>query len=858
MSSPSNHTSTEFNHDQAQTTQGGQPNLRFAVADSPNDIVPPEDSHSAHRVHIVEVPDVFPDNQNDREADVEDHDEIEIDMDDMSTTLLTAPAGPRVNTTSSNTNGKQQQSDSATTAEPVSATTAASTTSSTAPMVTNNNGGGDNSLRDNHRKFITSLLDEFLEHHGPSGSHHGHGGEGGDEDNMSHSRNPSAVLIALTKALASFGAPTHSLEFHMTEVSRGLGHPALFAVLPTYTLVTFDNEDVPGLGSQTLFIHTAAGRNLYKLQLVDELCRRVASYASEQPHETNGTMMDLAGSKGSLESAGSVRKSVASYVSTRTGTPGSTSRMGSGFIENGGVGGVLATVKEKLGRVGSWRVYLKWLGWGELKDDKEGETEDDNDNCTDAAFPKRLRRKSPVGFSGTGISKSSFVGTDDPEQRKAHLAMLKEEVLSLASRGPGFFNLSNQNKHDEGHHHHHSHHSHHHHGHHHGHHHHHHHHRRNTNVGLLNLYRHYKDRHSTAFAMIAVEDAITKLEEIVALPPLYKPWMQVLFNGIASAGCAGMFFGGGWFDVLISFIMGFTCGMFGRVAVRPFDKVYEFVAAFFVALLTRTMIWQGVPLCYTATTLSSCIFLLQGISITLAMVELATRNMIVGTSRLFYSLTVTCLIGFGLDLGATVASLVFSISKMPPLTDPDPNVPLTDPDTGYAEIIEWPHVCTPIGPFVSSLVLFLPTCLALCMSIEAHPRQFPVMIVSAMLAKVISTYTWTPLGPQLSSAIAAFAAGSVSNLYGRITGMPAVVPAMSALMMLVPGAMAVKGVTSFLGPDPSEGIGLVVRVLSVSLSLGMGLFLAGMVVPSIEKIEGYLQYRHKTLDKVERLEDLHF
>jgi hypothetical protein len=124
---------------------------------------------------------------------------------------------------------------------------------------------------------------------------------------------------------------------------------------------------------------------------------------------------------------------------------------------------------------------------------------------------------------------------------------------------------------------------------------------------------------------------------------------------------------------------------------------------------------------------------------------------------LFGRLTITALIGFGLDLGQAIPSVILGISKYPPTiaTGPGP--------TG-----ELPVVCTPIDDHLK-LVLFLPTTIALNMSINAHWRQLPGMIFTALLAFTVSKLTWGQLGPQLSSALSAFCAGSFGNIYGRIT-----------------------------------------------------------------------------------------
>lgn len=57
------------------------------------------------------------------------------------------------------------------------------------------------------------------------------------------------------------------------------------------------------------------------------------------------------------------------------------------------------------------------------------------------------------------------------------------------------------------------------------------------------------------------------------------------------------------------------------------------------------------------------IWLLQGVTITFAIVELMTKNLISGTVHLFYGIIMSALIGFGLDLGTVVFGHSMGISK---------------------------------------------------------------------------------------------------------------------------------------------------------------------------------------------------
>jgi uncharacterized membrane protein YjjB (DUF3815 family) len=232
----------------------------------------------------------------------------------------------------------------------------------------------------------------------------------------------------------------------------------------------------------------------------------------------------------------------------------------------------------------------------------------------------------------------------------------------------------------------------------------------------------------------------------------------------------------------------------------------------------------------------------------MSLVELLTRNMVTGTSRLFYSLTLTILVGFGLDSGAAVVAFVLNVPKIPPLTD-------EDGDGSYD------GVCKPFSHSVKYILLFFPGALALILNLNSHYKQIPIIMLTATIAFLI-TDAWTSyLTPQLASALASFTSCVISNIYAKYRGVPAIIPTLSALRVLVPGGLAVKSISDLANSNVSSGLVLAGRVFSVALSIGLGMFLAVMVTTPTEW-SSYIKKRFRLIDDVgvaaENLEPLHF
>ncbi|KAJ3260940.1 hypothetical protein HK104_006841, partial [Borealophlyctis nickersoniae] len=496
------------------------------------------------------------------------------------------------------------------------------------------------------------------------------------------------------------------LEFHMEQVAKGLGHKAQFAVFPNYTLVAFDREEYPALGSQTLFFSTTSGLDMYKLHLVDELARRVASYGSPLPpigSKLPPDMLhhhDFAGvAEGDFPGyVGSVRAGRRLRPRSRIGRFASMLTM-SGALDRaaGGIGSIDPTPNPKhfgsrarLRRASSLQRMLNGESEREGSGDEDERGADGDGQHDEEENRGRERQRtfqSPSrysdleqGGSASGGNGSSSTSSDDEESMEENL---KRWILNLASYGPGFWTQKSAPSSSK----------------------------KTTNakagvnepadsdaydvtddpsepllhnkeleevvsaateksklsasmagaigaavaaavdgqVGKVELNASDAAKaQAAAFEYIAVEDAMKRLKQIVALPDLHPPWAQHLLAGVATGAQAGLFFNGGWVDVGVAAVLGAFVGFLGDFCEgqHTLDKIYEFMGAVIISFVTRTLIHFDVPLCYSATTLSSVINLVQGVTITLAMVELATKNVVSGTTRLAYGLTMTGIIGY--------------------------------------------------------------------------------------------------------------------------------------------------------------------------------------------------------------------
>ncbi|KAJ3150993.1 hypothetical protein HDU86_006249 [Geranomyces michiganensis] len=588
-------------------------------------------------------------------------------------------------------------------------------------------------------------------------------------------------LVHLASALYAYGTPSHALNYHMAQVAKGLGHRAEFSCFPTFMLVAFRHRDEPA--AHPLYFSASTGQDLFKLQLVDELARRVASYGSSTApggafaHRGSVSTPDLEAGHGPAlrRRPGILRAATMGSVSSFTDFGKSKRRHSlqseheaARFDDVARKGSILVKAVNAFKRKGN-------VSPADVRDVVESPVEEQDDSSSDEESDLKQWILDLASFGhgffqgGSGSSKHAKKKGQESDQDSSSddEPCSSRPLLKKKRSKPKALAIDAKQDHS-------------------------------TNSSNEQVNQPAEEKSSApspaemadAFELIAVEDATRRLKQIVSLPDFYPEWAQYLLTGIACGGGAGLFFGGGWWDVLVSTVLGCFIGFMGGIfeGQRTLDKIYEFAGAVVVSFIIRTLVHFGVPLCYSSSVLSSCMFLLQGVTITLALVELGTRHMISGTARLAYGVTMTGLIGYGLDLGASASSKIFDIPKVPT-------------DSG--------DVCPgELDAFVK-MALFLPTSLALSMSSLAHPLQLAGMTVVSGVGFGVYTLASGKFSENLSSAIGAFAVGVASNIHARWAGTPAIVNDLGGLSMLFPGGLAVKGIMKVIeGDDIVDGLGL--------------------------------------------------
>ncbi|MBI5549088.1 MAG: threonine/serine exporter family protein [Deltaproteobacteria bacterium] len=292
---------------------------------------------------------------------------------------------------------------------------------------------------------------------------------------------------------------------------------------------------------------------------------------------------------------------------------------------------------------------------------------------------------------------------------------------------------------------------------------------------------------------------------ILARPPTYGPLITVACYGLSAAAGADLF-GGGLKEVAVSFGIGLVIGVLALLAgkipglARGFEPTGAFIASAASVVLTRVLGHFSTEV----TTLAALVYLLPGLTLTLAMTELATRNLMSGTSRMTGAAMVFLQLAFGVALGRRVDVL---LPKAPPVVE-------------LIQLPAWTTVPTLIVITLSLAVLF-----------RARLRDVGWILLAAVLAYGGGRLGARWLGPELGAFVGALALGVVSNAIARALNRPTAITTVPGVMVLVPGSVGFRSLESMMAQDVVAGLATAFSMILVLVGMAAGLILANSIVP---------------------------
>lgn len=194
--------------------------------------------------------------------------------------------------------------------------------------------------------------------------------------------------------------------------------------------------------------------------------------------------------------------------------------------------------------------------------------------------------------------------------------------------------------------------------------------------------------------------------------------------------------------------------------------------------------------------------LLPGLTLTLAMTELATGHLVSGATRCISAGMVFFQLGFGILVGLRVAGIeAYEV------------IPVVSASLAHASA----------GAFLLVLgvaVLFV-----------IRARDTPITLFITGLAFYSCRLTGAWLGAEVGALIAATIVGLSSHAFARIRDRPSSTLTLPGVVMLVPGSLGIFAVSAATLHDPSQALHLFFRMMMVLVGLSTGILVSAAALP---------------------------
>jgi uncharacterized membrane protein YjjP (DUF1212 family) len=303
----------------------------------------------------------------------------------------------------------------------------------------------------------------------------------------------------------------------------------------------------------------------------------------------------------------------------------------------------------------------------------------------------------------------------------------------------------------------------------------------------------------------SLDGCAARLEEIIGAPPLWSGWPFVLLGFLLSSSVA-VLLGGGWNEVLCGGLVGMLFVSAHLVLSRgprlgPATPVILCAAAALCAHALSLALPQQNPF---ITAVAGVVLLLPGFTLTIAMSELATQNLLSGTGRLAGVVLLLFMMGAGLVIGTQIGERL---------------IPTHSTGT-LAPVPAWM-----IWPAIAALGV------SMLGVLQAPLRAVHVMVGGCLLSWAVFSLVGAVLGNIVGAFAGALAVASAGHLYAYGTGQPDILVKIPGLLTLVPGSMGFRGLHALIEQDSAVGIALMTNMTLTGAVLAVGLLLADNIVP---------------------------
>ncbi|KAI9323243.1 hypothetical protein BX666DRAFT_1884679 [Dichotomocladium elegans] len=327
---------------------------------------------------------------------------------------------------------------------------------------------------------------------------------------------------------------------------------------------------------------------------------------------------------------------------------------------------------------------------------------------------------------------------------------------------------------------------------------------------------------------VSVDEALEFIDRVMTDPPFYSKWLNPLVYGLASfCGCL-LFFGGFWYDALVSGGLAMILAVYelftGRI--QSFQPIWEITICIIIGFVARALTLFS--FCFTSIAFSAFIVILPGYTMAIAIVELVSRQLVSGVVRMVYAIIYSFLLSYGIQMGSELYIAI------------DPSTAHTSSECGRASTLTSCDAQRIDQRFFFLLVpLFA---LTYCVYVRARPFRWPLCIIVSAVGYVVNYLLSCHAGApsQILQVVPAFSIGLLGNLYTKLTGKLSFDAVLLGIFYLTPGSLGLKagyGLFDSSTTDDStantlgnNGASFALAMIETAIGITIGLFVATLLV----------------------------
>lgn len=306
----------------------------------------------------------------------------------------------------------------------------------------------------------------------------------------------------------------------------------------------------------------------------------------------------------------------------------------------------------------------------------------------------------------------------------------------------------------------------------------------------------------------SIAEASVRLEAILSAPAKHSRIVTAIAFAVVSGATARILAGGlaevGAAAGLGLFVGLAATGLFGGARLAP---VLPAIAGFVVSLAAGLVASAGITPAPWSVTLSALVVLLPGLTLTLAMREVATGHLAAGSARSVGAAATFLALGCGIALGDHVATTLGS----------------------HGALVLRAATHHPLPAFTEPLALLV-AALAFVVLFQADRRDLPVIVLAAAIAWGGARLGTALLDARLAPLLGATALGVAGNAFARLRDRPAAIVVVPGLILLVPGSLGARSLSALLSDDVVGGVETAFTMAFVAAALVCGLLLANAIV----------------------------